>query len=481
MPFYRPRSFLQLVLSGFALVMLPLIVAVIIATIRVDRLADQSQRTVSRTVQVLQISRTLAEQATAMERYLRQFQALGGESLFQAYTETHDKFQQGSHNLSTIIRDAVQEQQLLALRRKEQGIFEAVQTHLRHPELLSTLTPEFTLLKEMVRTMLVDNDKITDMDTEAMREEATKVQQILGWQALAFILGAVGFSGLFIGLIARPIRQIDQAIQRLGAGEFTTGITITGPRDLQYLGERLNWLRSRLCELEDEKRKFLQHVSHELKTPLTALREGTALLEEGVVGSLNEAQHEIVDILEQNGVQLQKLIEDLLNFHLLQARTTSLRRQRVPLGQLLDEVLNDHKLAMMAKALTVERAITPVALWVDKEKLRIAIDNLLSNAVKYSPQEGTIYVSLSHDTTRVFLDVIDRGPGIPVQDQTRIFEAFYQGKTTYEGHIKGSGLGLAIAREYVTLHQGQLEIVADGGQGAHFRMTLPLRTAKELV
>ncbi|MGE3540315.1 MAG: ATP-binding protein [Candidatus Tectimicrobiota bacterium] len=481
MPFYRPRSFLQLVLSGFALVMSPLIVAVITATIRVDRLADQSQHTVSRTVQVLQSSRTLSEQVTAMERYIRQFQALGGESLFQAYTETHEKFQQGSHNLSSIVRDPSQEQHLLALIRKEHSIFEAVQTHLRQPEGLATLTPEFTMLKEMMRAMLVENDKITDMDIEAMREEATKVQHLLGWQAIAFTLGAVVFSGLFVGLISRPIRQIDQAIQRLGAGEFTTGITITGPRDLQYLGERLNWLRSRLRELDDEKRKFLQHVSHELKTPLTALREGTALLEEGVVGQLNEAQHEIVDILDQNGVQLQKLIEDLLNFHLAQARTASLTRQLVPLEQLIDEVLHDHKLAMRAKAITVERALVPTALWVDQEKLRIAIDNLLSNAVKYSPQAGTIHVSLTQDATRAIVDVVDTGPGIPLQDRERVFEAFYQGSTTYEGHVKGSGLGLAIAREYVTAHQGKLEIVTEGLQGAHFRLSLPLRTAKELV
>src|SRR5204863_9669390 len=102
--------------------------------------------------------------------------------------------------------------------------------------------------------------------------------------------------------------------------EVDTAIQVTVSHDLEYLGQRVNWLRGRLGELEDEKRKFLEHVSHELKTPLTALREGTALLEEEVVGQLNEAQREIVDILQENGTQLQKLIEDLLNFHLAQAR-----------------------------------------------------------------------------------------------------------------------------------------------------------------
>src|SRR4029453_17160430 len=137
MPFYRPKSFLKLVLIGFALVMLPLIVAVIDATIRVDRIAEQSQRTISRAVQVLQGSRTLAEQAVAMERYVKQFQVLCDEALFHAYVETHDKFQQVAHNLVAIIRDAAQEQQLAALTTKEQSLFETVRSEEHTSELQS--------------------------------------------------------------------------------------------------------------------------------------------------------------------------------------------------------------------------------------------------------------------------------------------------------------------------------------------------------
>jgi len=481
MPFYRPKSFLKLVLIGFALGMLPLIVAIIDATIRVDRLADKSQRTISRTVWVLQGSRTLAEQATAMERYIKQFQVLGDESLFQAYMETHDKFQQVTHNLAAIIRDAAQEQQLVALTTREQTLFETVQTHLRNPDQFTALTPEFTRLKELARAIMAENDKITDRDTEAMREEMATVRRLLVWQVMALILGAIVFSAIFVGLIARPIHQIDYAIQRFGAGEFATAIQITCPHDLEYLGQRLNWLRGRLRELEDEKRKFLQHVSHELKTPLTALREGTALLEEEVVGQLNGAQREIVEILQENGTQLQKLIEDLLNFHLAQARNAALDMQPVSLDRVLDEVLTDQKLAMMGKEVAVHLAAAQVSLLGDREKLRIAIDNLLSNAVKYSPRGGTISVSLAQEAGNVVLDVVDTGPGIAAEDKPRVFEAFYQGAAAYEGHVKGSGLGLAIAREYVTAHHGRLEIIDDMPQGAHLRMTLPTSNGKEMA
>lgn len=481
MPFYRPKSFLKLVLSGFVLGMLPLVIAIIDATVRVDRLAEKSQRTISRAVQVLQGSRTLAEQATAMERYVKQFQVLGDESLFHAYVETHDKFQQVTHNLAAIIRDAAQEQQLVTLTTREQALFETVQTHLRNPDQFTALTPEFTKLKELARAIMAENDKITDRDTEVMREEVATVRRLLMWQVMALILGAVAFSAIFVRLIARPIHQIDHAIQRLGAGEFATAIQITGPHDLEYLGQRLNWLRGRLRELEDEKRKFLQHVSHDLKTPLTAVREGTALLEEEVVGQLNAAQREIVEILQQNGIQLQKLIEDLLNFHLAQARHAALDMQPVFLDRVLDEVLTDQKLALMGKEIAVHLAATQVSLLGDREKLRLAIDNLLSNAVKYSPRGGTISVSLEHDAGHVVLDVVDTGPGIAAEDKPRVFEAFYQGTAAYEGHVKGSGLGLAIAREYVTAHHGRLEIIDDMSQGAHFRMTLPTSNGKEMV
>lgn len=479
MPFYCPKSFLKLVLIGFALVMLPLIAAVIVAGVRVDRIATQSQRTVSRAVQVLQGSRSLAEQATAMERYIKQFQVLGDESLFQAYGETHDKFQQVAHNLVAIIRDHAQGQQLAALISTEMRLFETVQGHLRQPDALTALTPEFTKLKELARAIRAENDKITDRDTEAMRDEAATVQNLFIWQAVGLVLGAVIFSAIFVRLISRPIRQIDLAIQHLGSGEFSTVIDISGPHDLQYLGQRLNWLRGRLRELEDEKRKFLRQVSHELKTPLTALREGTSLLEEGAVGALTAEQREVVEILEQSSVQLQKLIEDLLHFHLAEARHAALEMRAFPLERVVDEVLLDHKLAMRSKDLDTHLDLTPGLVRGDRAKLRIVMDNLLSNAVKYSPRGGTISVSLQHEGEQVVIDVSDTGPGIAEEDKPRVFEAFYQGTAAYEGHVKGSGLGLAIAREYMVAHRGTLEIVNDGLQGAHFRLTLPRHALKE--
>ncbi|MEE8289401.1 MAG: HAMP domain-containing sensor histidine kinase, partial [Nitrosomonadaceae bacterium] len=267
---------------------------------------------------------------------------------------------------------------------------------------------------------------------------------------------------------------IRHAILRLGEGDFASLIAISGPRDLEYLGQSLDWLRVRLVELEGEKRKVLGRVSHELKTPLAAICEGVDLLAEEVVGMLNEQQHEIVNILQQKSKQFQNLIEDFLNFSMIQARDASLVLKPVELDRLIDEVAMDHKPVIIAKEVQLEIKSSKVLVLGDQEKLRIIVDNLLSNAVKYAPDGGRIGISLQCQNDCAVLDVVDSGPGIDPSETESVFEAFYQGSITPQNYIKGSGLGLSIAREYLVAHHGSIAIMHENSSGAHFRVTLPV-------
>jgi two-component system sensor histidine kinase GlrK len=451
-------------------------VAIVNAIVYVNRLVEQSQQTVVYAVEITAGSRMLAEQLVVMERSARQFQVLGDAALFQVYAETHQKYQETAEKLWTLPLDEYQKNQLKVLIEKEFNIFEALRITPRDGKQMAKAILEFAALTELATSLVSRSSMLIDRETQVMRQTAVKAQRVLWWQALALVPGAAIFVVVFVRLISRPIRQIDLAIRRLGDGDFISAVAVTGPRDLEYLGERLNWLRQRLFDLEEEKQKFLRHVSHELKTPLAAIREGAELLTDGVVGSLNNDQSEIARILEAQSKHLQKLIEDLLNFSMMQEKHTIFDIKPIRLDQLIEEVSIDHKPIIMAKKIDLVLLIQEVIVYGDYEKLRIVIDNLLSNAVKFSPEEGEIMMSLRKATNAVLFDIIDTGPGIDKREREKVFHAFYQGCAVPDGPVKGSGLGLAITREYIVAHNGTIEIVDDRNAGAHFRVAIPCNT-----
>jgi two-component system sensor histidine kinase GlrK len=232
-------------------------------------------------------------------------------------------------------------------------------------------------------------------------------------------------------------------------------------------------MRERLADLEQQKNRFLRHMSHELKTPLTALREGAELLSDEVVGKLTAEQREIAEILRHNSIELQKLIEDLLSYGESQAHKPAVEVARVELKRVAQRVLDDQKLALRAKHLNLDVNVPDLTLNADSEKLRVMLDNLLSNAIKFSPPGGTITISARGSGGEVELDVVDQGPGIAPEERSLVFEPFYRGRNAADALVKGTGIGLSVVREYALMHGGAAEVV-DGASGAHIRVRLPL-------
>ena len=470
---YYPRSFLGLLLLAFLLVAAPLIVAFYNAAVYVEQLAGQSQTAVSQAAQASRGSRLLVEQATALERVVRQYLILDDEDLLKDYARLRANFKANTSELSLQPLDEVQLAELNTTIDAEQGLYEQLMRKPATREEKTALVSGYMVLSDAARNVLNTSNALIDREVDSMRRTGERAQRILWLQLAATIpLGVLLAIGVTF-LIARPIRQLDHAIRRLGAGEFEGGIRVAGPADLKYLGDRLEWLRQRLIELEQQKRLFLRHVSHELKTPLTALREGSELLVEGTAGPLSPGQREIVEILQQKSLHLQRLIEDLLNYHRVQESVGRLELKPVRLDQVVEQVLEDHRLAAQARGIRADLHLDPVTLAADEEKLRAVAANLVSNAVKYSPDRGMISLALRREGGEVVFDIGDAGPGIPAEDRDRIFDWFYKGGDAHRGRLRGSGLGLAIAREFVLAHGGRIEVLQESGPGAHFRVTLP--------
>jgi two-component system sensor histidine kinase GlrK len=291
--------------------------------------------------------------------------------------------------------------------------------------------------------------------------------QVAAAIAVAALL-AVGFGAW----VSRPLKQIEQAIHRLGENRYGDAIAVEGPNDLRRLGQQLNWLRQRMSALEADKSRFLRHISHELKTPLAALVEGVALLEDQVLGALSPQQREIAAILRQNTASLQNQIEDLLRYNAANFDAQHLLRAPCEPAALLREVIANQQLQLQARGLVVLVEGAPRALPMDHDKMAVALGNLLSNALRFSPHGGTLRFALDEHQGMLRIDCIDQGPGVAAEDAERVFEPFYQGERQPPGARRGNGIGLSIVREYVQAHGGSLQLLPSQA-GAHFRIELP--------
>ncbi|HHH45215.1 MAG TPA: HAMP domain-containing protein [Gammaproteobacteria bacterium] len=474
---YRPKSINSLLLISFVVVVMPLMAALVHATWSVDRLVAQGQRALFATVRATQNVQLLVETITAMERNARQYKVLGDIALLQVYQENHEKFLETAGRLAALQLSDLQRQRLELIVKVEDNIDDALISFPPDAEETAAAVDGFAGLARDARKMLIDNRKLVEGEVDRLDEIGERLQHRLVLQAMALVPAALIMAAVFTVLITRPLRQMDRAIRRLGDGDFSKPAKIEGPRDLEQLGERLNWMRTRLLEVEQEKNRFLHHISHELKTPLTAIREGAELLNEGVVGTLNAQQGEIAAILRDNTLQLQKLIENLLDFNIATSRASQLRVESVALDALIDTVLADHRVAMLARQLVLDKSLQPVEMDGDRAKLQTLVDNLVSNAIRFSPEAGELRVRLEKQDEQVVIEVADAGPGIPEAERRRIFDAFYQGTPATNGHVRGTGLGLSIAREYAQAHGGYIEVIDSEDQGACLRVVLPISAA----
>jgi two-component system sensor histidine kinase GlrK len=472
---FRPRSIFSLILLGFMAVLLPFVLAVVAAVVQVDRFAEQSRLAVVNVRSATEDSRTLVEQAEAMQRALGQFIVRGDSDFLAIYRSRRTEFRAALEHLIALELPDIDPSRLRDLADEEAAVFGSVVAPNRLAGSVERDAAMDALSSVAARSVEVldETDGLVAERTAEVTARAEALQRTLLVIAAAAVPATAILIVIFTVVITRPMGALGAAIRRLAAHELDGKIAVRGPRDIEALATELEGLRRRIKSLEQQRANFLQHISHELKTPLTTIREGSELLTESL-GDTSPEEAEIARLLRRSGLHLQRLIEDLLRF----ARTQELAGDlefapAVDLKRLVEESIGSFSVLIDSRSLAVDTGLAELSARCDMAKLRIVVDNLLTNAIKYTPENGRIAVSLSAEGPSAVIDIRDSGPGIEPEDRERIFEPFWQGRTPYESSVKGTGLGLSIAKDYVEAHGGSIELVESPG-GAHFRVSLPL-------
>ncbi len=318
--------------------------------------------------------------------------------------------------------------------------------------------------------------------TAVARDHAATAAWMVRWLSLGGIIVAVLFAYCYARGISRPLKALTQALRCVGRGEFPPSLTIRAPKEVSELTTTFNWMATALAELDKMKTDFIAHVSHELRSPMTGIREGTALLLEQVPGPLTPGQRRILDVVQTHCERLWHHIASILDVSKIEAGMMEYQWGPSDLAALITRSLDGVRLLAQKKQLHLE-VLCPAAcplLWLDEGRIQQVLDNLLSNAVKFTPIGGTIRISTclegegATEGQRVVVRVTDTGIGIAAEERERIFDKFYQSASHSEARQAGTGLGLAIARHIVEAHGGEIWVESHLGTGATFVFTLPV-------
>ncbi|MBQ0757854.1 MAG: HAMP domain-containing histidine kinase [Amphritea sp.] len=451
---------MQLVVLAFFLVVAPLGILIYQATDSMVTLSRQGREHAKEALDFFSRSQHLRELSGDLVRSARQFNVL-------KKTEIEDRFRD---QLSEY-KELLQLHSFLIDSGNIETIFILINEMEERP-LESTSTETVSALVPLTQTLYDDTRKKLDQRLEYLNAKAEEQQNLLWLQAGLLITLSTILILFFSIRITQPVKQLMLRIKALGHGQLDMSEPFNGPKEFLALNQQLEWLETHLQLLEQEKQAFLRHMSHELKTPLTTLREGTDLLAEELAGPLTENQKEIINLMQENSFSLQSLIEQLLDYNRLQHGGEH-EMQNQPILPVINESLASHQLLLRQKQIkvTLPKQDSPWA--VDKGLLQRALSNLISNASVYGSEHGELKISLMTDDNNLTIDIGNTGPEIPEVDLGKLFDPFYQGVNKRQGSVKGSGIGLSIARESIRAMGGNLELHNNQDGYVSFMISLP--------
>ena len=294
------------------------------------------------------------------------------------------------------------------------------------------------------------------------------------WQFLVAGAAAGAISLLLARWLARgmtqPLRDMAAAVRRMEVGDYTARVHTTSRDELGQLAVAFNRMSAELENLERSRRDLVANVSHELKTPIAAIRAHLENLADGV----EEPDPRTLQVMLGQTERLGRLVDQLLDLSRLESGEVRLHREVVPLAPLVARVFSEISVGRSVTDVKLDGDIDPdLIVQADPERIHQVLFNLVDNAVRFTPPGGAVRITARHEDDRVEVTVADTGVGIPPEHLPRLFERFYRVDVARSRGDGGTGIGLAIARSVVEAHGGRIVAESVPGHGSTFTFDLP--------
>jgi two-component system OmpR family sensor kinase len=301
--------------------------------------------------------------------------------------------------------------------------------------------------------------------TLASERFLTTLRTILVGTILAAAVGSLLISVILARWLSRPIRDMERATRRIADGDLDVRLNDYRPDEVNRLAQSINHMAGRLKRLETARAQFISEVSHDLRTPLTAIK---GLLVNLIDRSQADARPAL-ETAERETDRLIRLVNQLLDFARWQGGRLALDRRPIQVGVIVRDAVTLSEGRARHRNITMSTDVPPgpATVSADPDRLQRVIINLLDNAIKFTPAGGRVTLTVTQREGEIKLAVQDTGRGMSQEERERAFEPYYHGQ---EG---GAGLGLAIARAIIEAHGGRMGIESSPGQGSRVWFTLP--------
>jgi signal transduction histidine kinase len=278
-------------------------------------------------------------------------------------------------------------------------------------------------------------------------------------------------------LFIRPLKAILASVREISQGRLSERVKSGGAEEFRELGLAFNDMTSKLEQIESSRQEFVSNVSHELKTPLSAMKvlsESLLLTEDVEPDVYREFLGDIVSEIDR----MTRINNELLQLVKLDRTEQILNTTQLNVNDMAEEIL--HRLKPIADLKEISLALNSVknvSIQADEMKLSLAISNLVENGIKYSDDGGEVKLTIDSDNQNCFITVSDKGIGIAEEDQPKVFTRFYRVDKTRDRETGGTGLGLSITHKTVMLHRGSIKLTSKEGEGTSFIVRLPIHRA----
>ena len=295
-----------------------------------------------------------------------------------------------------------------------------------------------------------------------------------------FVTISLAFAFIIATATTRQLNALHEGAMKIGSGDFGTSVEVQGADEVADLAKAFNRMSAELerqfereRQMEQARRDLIAAVSHDLRTPLAAIRAMVEAITDGVVTEPETVQR-YLGLIQQESRHLGQLIEDLFELSRIESGSVELQLASVPLAELVTETVEVMRIQAEERGVELQAVCDGEvpALALDGPRIQRVLINLIQNALRHTPPGGQVQVEVGRSDGHVEVAVADTGEGIAPADQAHVFDQFYRGEKSRSRDSGGAGLGLAIARGIVEAHRGSIRVESNRGQGARFVVTL---------